>query len=813
MVKKYASNHLVNLLIYISIVGFVAISTALILIFTKKSLDNYDTSLHEIKIVQYKNAKQEAKDRVDKLVDFIHINEALLYKTEQAKVKNSVYLGMEIVKSVYEQYKFFPKEIIYEKIKDKLRNIRFFEKKSGFFFMYDLNGTCILMPPDISWEGKNLIDMRDLKGDYPIRKVVKIAKKEGEGFITCFKKVNGRRVQKVVFIKLFKPLGIILGTARNNSDIISSIEAELKKYLQSLDKDSYGYIFAYDYLGNIKKEGEFHKDINRWDYTIEGYHFIRELIEGAKINPNGFFISYEIDKNKQILSYVKAIPKLKWVIGTNVVKEDSLYAQQKALLDKEIYQTISDTVVLAMLVLSFLVLGYLVLGVRIKKRFFELESSLVKKNRELNFRATHDPLTRLPNRILLLGRISHAIDKAKRDKKMLAVLFLDIDNFKMVNDVYGHDIGDKLLQNISKMINSKIRKSDTVSRFGGDEFVILLDDLQKREDCIMIIKKILEQFKTPLSINGFSLTVTFSIGIAIYPTDTQEGETLLKYADIAMYKAKNDGKNRYVFYDKSMNVKIVEHMKIEGELKSAVKNEEFIICYQPQVDILSNKIVGFEALVRWEHPKFGLTSPGYFIQVAEESDLIVEIGNMVLKKAMEQMREWYDEGLNPGIISVNFAARQLEMLNLFECFDKILKETGCKSEWVEVEVIERFLMKDIARSVKMLNRFRKLGLGVAIDDFGTGYSSLSYLKYLPVTKLKIDKSFIDGIVENQADRAIAKSIVDLGTGLGLEVLAEGVESEEQYKILKEMGCNTIQGYYFYKPMSAKEIRELLKEYK
>ena len=811
--KKYGSDHLIRLFIYLSIAGFVIISAALILIFTKKSLDNYDKSLDEIKIAQYKKARLEAKDRVDKLVDFIHINESLLYRTEKEKVKNSVRLGIEIVKNVYEQFQWFPKEIIYEKIRDKLRNIRFFENKSGYFFMYDLKGTCLLLPAKPSLEDKNLIDLKDAKGNYPVRESIELVKQKGEGFLSWYwhKIGEDKMKEKVGYVKLYKPLGIFLGTARYSEDIIANIEKELRHYLKSLDKDSYGYIFAYDYMGNMKKEGESYSSINRWDEKINGHHFIREAIIGAQTNPDGFFISHVADNEKEVVSYIRAIPKLKWIIGTNVTNEDNLYNQQKELLDKEIFKTISDTIILSLIVLAFMIVGYVIIGLRIKKRFYMLEHSLIVKNKELSFQATHDSLTKLPNRILLLDRISHSIDKAKRDGKMLAILFLDIDNFKMVNDAYGHDAGDRLLLSVAKILNSKVRKSDTVARFGGDEFVILLDDLTKIEDCIVITKKIVESFNSPVLLESFNMNISFSIGVAIFPNDAKDSETLLRYADIAMYKAKSDGKNRYVFYDESMNKKIIEHMKIEKELKNGIRNDEFIIHYQPQVDINTKEIVGFEALVRWQHPTRGITYPDYFIQVAEESDLIVEIGNLVLKKAMNQMREWYDKGLNPGIVSINFATRQLEMTNLFEYFEANLKNSNCKSEWIEVEVIERFLMKDISRSVGMLKRFRELGLGVAIDDFGTGYSSLSYLKYLPVTKLKIDKSFIDGIVENKSDRAIAKSIIDLAIGLGLDVLAEGVENQEQFEILKNMGCHTIQGYYFYQPMPAYRIEEILKD--
>ncbi len=809
--RLYNSSRLIRILIYISISGFVVISATLIFIFTKNTIENYKTSLQEIKISHYKKAKLEAKDRIDKIVDFIGINKNLLYKAEKEKVKNSVLLGIEIIQNVYEQYQWFPKDIIYEKIRDKLRNIRFFDNHTGYFFMYDLEGNCLLLPTTPSLEGKNLLYIKDATGQHTIRKLLEIAKTKEEGFWTWhwYKPDEKVMKEKIGFVKIFKPLNIFIGTARYKEDIIINIEKELKKYLHSLDNSTYGYIFAYDYLGNMKKEGENYTDINRWDDTIKGYHLIKDAIIGAKLNPDGFYMTYTAKNEKERLSYIRAIPDLQWIIGTQVEKEKEFFMDQKRFLDKKLKKIISNTLWLAIVVLMVMIIGFLFVAQKIKTLFKILEKSLIKTNKKLAYRATHDTLTNLPNRLLLIDRLEHALNNAQREKHMVAVVFLDLDNFKIVNDAYGHEIGDTLLKYTAKIINSKIRKSDTVARFGGDEFVILLDNLHKVEDIMVILNKILNSFQKSFYIKRKKIVTTVSLGVAIYPNDTTKSETLLRYADMAMYKAKSEGKNRYVLYNKSMNEQVSQHLKIEEELKKALKNDEFILHYQPQIEVGTEKLVGFEALVRWQHPKKGLIYPNYFIEIAEDSNLIIEIGNTVLKKAMLQMKEWYKKGYNPGIMSVNFASKQLESKELFKIFENLLEETECRAKWIEVEVIERYLAKDINKSIKMLEYFRRLGLGIAIDDFGTGYSSLSYLKYLPVTKLKIDKSFIDGIETNYADKAIAKSIIDLAKGLRVKVLAEGVESKEQYAILKKMGCEIIQGYYFYKPLSKDDAQKLL----
>ncbi|KFL34245.1 MULTISPECIES: cache domain-containing protein [unclassified Sulfurospirillum] len=439
----------------------------------------------------------------------------------------------------------------------------------------------------------------------------------------------------------------------------------------------------------------------------------------------------------------------------------------------------------------------------------ELEEENKKQKKLLIHQVEHDTLTGLPNRNLLQDRLTQSIKKASRDHKVLGVMFVDVDKFKSVNDSLGHDAGDMLLKTIAGRMQSSVRETDTVARLSGDEFIVLLDGCKDVSDIFIAIKKLVAAFQEPFFLGDESFKITMSIGVSVYPNDGETASKLLKNADIAMYKAKSKGRNRYVFFDQEMNQETNEHLEVEKSLQKALANNEFVVFYQPQVNLQTEQIVGFEALIRWNHPTRGLTAPGYFIHVAEESELIVEIGNWVITEVMRQLKVWYDRGLNPGKIAINIAGKQLESTGLVAFMIQSLRENGCKPEWIEMEIVERFIMKDTSKSIALLKRFRELGVDISIDDFGTGHSSLAYLKQLPITKLKIDQSFVQNLEESGADRAIARTIIELGRGLGLKVLAEGVETKGQKEFIYSSGCELMQGYLFSKPIPAHDVELLL----
>jgi|GEM_PF-457540 len=437
------------------------------------------------------------------------------------------------------------------------------------------------------------------------------------------------------------------------------------------------------------------------------------------------------------------------------------------------------------------------------------EYALLEQKNILRYQALHDSLTDLPNRALFKDRLEHGIKSAKRHKLGLAVFFIDLDKFKDINDSLGHDVGDSVLKAVSKRLKGVIRKEDTLARLGGDEFTVVMDELKEPEDTKLLANKILEVLAEPIYIDDHMLYVTGSIGISLYPQDSNSAEYLLKYADTAMYRAKEEGRNNVQFYSTEMTERALEHMAMKTSLQQALANEEFIIHYQPQINVSTHKLVGLEALVRWQHPTMGMLSPDKFIPLAEESSLIVEIDKWVMKSAMKQVSKWYKAGLNPGVLALNLSIKQLECGDFPKKVEDRLKKYNFDAQWLELEITERQMMKKPEEVILKLNKINDLGVRISIDDFGTGYSSLLLLKRLPIHRLKIDRSFVKDVPDDEEDVAIIKVIIALAKSLNLDVIAEGVESKEQKDFLIANKCTNIQGHYYSHPVPAKEMEKIL----
>lgn len=428
----------------------------------------------------------------------------------------------------------------------------------------------------------------------------------------------------------------------------------------------------------------------------------------------------------------------------------------------------------------------------------EMENQLLQQ-------ATHDSLTELPNRVLLMDRVEQAILQAKKKGSMLAFLFLDLDRFKMTNDTLGHSIGDKLLQAVSNRLLIATNDFDTVARLGGDEFVILLQDLNNEKQALQTAEEILELLEKPFQISQHSLKITGSIGISFYPKDGLEYETLMKNADLSMYHAKDSGRNNFRVFDQEMNRRVINHMQLDNALRDAMKRNEFYLVYQPLIDLRNQKIVGVEALLRWNSHLLGHVSPIDFIGMAEENGLIIEIGKWVLEQACMQTKKWHESGFDDLCIAVNISGRQFRQTNLPEIVSEVLKKTGLPAKYLEMELTESLLVDNVESAVETMYKLKDMGAKLVIDDFGTGYSSLSYLKQFPVDKLKIDRSFICELINEHSDAAIARAIISLGHSLNLEVLAEGVETQLQHDFIIKNGCDYAQGYYFKPPDKAEAI--------
>jgi diguanylate cyclase (GGDEF)-like protein len=439
-----------------------------------------------------------------------------------------------------------------------------------------------------------------------------------------------------------------------------------------------------------------------------------------------------------------------------------------------------------------------------------LANSLDRANSELVQLALHDNLTRLPNRILLNDRLDQAIQKANRQKSHFAVLFMDLDGFKAVNDACGHHTGDQLLVEVAKRIDQAKRGEDTVARLGGDEFVLLIDPGEP-EDAAVLAQRLVESVRAPYVLGRQTVHVSTSIGIAIFPDDGRSAHEMMVNADAAMYHAKELGRDGYCFFEKAMNVNAHQQLQLQQDLRKALEHKEFVLHFQPKMIAPNGPMVGVEALLRWENPELGLVPPDRFLPLAERTGLIVPIGNWVINEACRQMAEWHAQGHGDWTIAVNLSTVQLAHAGLVEVVRKALVSNNLPPHCLTLEVTESTAMRDAEAALIVLDQLAALGVSISIDDFGTGYSSLLYLKRLPANELKIDRGFVTELAQGNDDAAIVSAIIALGQTLGMRIVAEGVETAEQQKMLTDLGCNTLQGYLLGRPMSAKRLVESLSE--
>ncbi|VAW81763.1 diguanylate cyclase/phosphodiesterase (GGDEF & EAL domains) with PAS/PAC sensor(s) [hydrothermal vent metagenome] len=433
----------------------------------------------------------------------------------------------------------------------------------------------------------------------------------------------------------------------------------------------------------------------------------------------------------------------------------------------------------------------------------------MENEKRLSFMAHHDALTELPNRTLFMDRLDQALAHARRYSRKVSVLFIDLDRFKNINDTLGHDAGDQMLTQLADRLGENIRQDDTVARLGGDEFAILLNDIEAEQDVSLLAKMILLNLEQPFEVSGRELFITASIGICLFPGDGEDSGTLLKNADVAMYKAKDLGKNNYQFYSADMSARAFQRLTMENSLRRALEREEFRLFYQPQIDIEENRIIGVEALIRWKHPDLGMVPPNDFIPLLEETGLIEQVGYWVITTACEQMQAWCEAELPKLMMSVNISGRQFHARDFVGKIEDCVRKSRVSPEWMEIEITESVLMENQNSTIKALESLGEIGFRIAIDDFGTGYSSLSYLRRFRIDTLKVDQSFIRDVIDDPDDAAITSAIIAMAQNLKLKVIAEGVETQEQLTFLKERDCRYVQGYLFSRPVSADEIKKML----
>ena len=456
-----------------------------------------------------------------------------------------------------------------------------------------------------------------------------------------------------------------------------------------------------------------------------------------------------------------------------------------------------------------LVAGAVLLTRRTLARLHAADAQRREAEAQLAQLAHYDALTGLPNRSLFQDRLGQAIARAHRSERLVALMFLDLDRFKEVNDTLGHEAGDRVLKEAAARLRTHLREGDSVARLGGDEFTVILEDVEGSDQVRGVAQKLMRAFAEPVALEGRDFFVTLSVGIALYPRDGSQAETLIRRADTAMYQAKSEGRDNFQFYMPDMSVAASERLTLEGSLRRALERGEFTLHYQPVVRLADGEIASAEALLRWRHPQNGLVPPGRFIAVAEQTGLIVPIGDWVLQEACAQAKRWQLAGLRPLRVAVNLSARQFRKAGLAESIRAALRSSGLESKWLTLEITESLLMDNAAASGAVLKSLQEMGVSMALDDFGTGYSSLAYLKHFPIDIIKIDRSFVRDIASDADDAAIVRATIGLAASLGIQTTAEGVETGEQLEYLRAHGCRYAQGYLFSVPLAAEEFGALL----
>jgi diguanylate cyclase (GGDEF)-like protein len=485
-----------------------------------------------------------------------------------------------------------------------------------------------------------------------------------------------------------------------------------------------------------------------------------------------------------------------------------LYSDVTDLVE-ELNRTQTQIIVMVSIALGLLYL-FLYLIVRRADKIINTQDQERRENEDrVRYQAYHDPMTGLPNRVNFNERLSETIARAKRSKNLVGLLYLDLDRFKVVNDSLGHDAGDQLLRLMAKRIQSVARESDMVFRMGGDEFTVILENLSHAEDATRVAQRLIKSIGESVQLVSHKMTVTASIGIAIYPSDATDVDGLVKGADAAMYRAKQAGRNTYTTYTADLNVQAIERFALEGELQQALKNGEFVLYYQPKVALPEGQIVGMEALLRWNHQRLDLLAPDKFLSILEDTGLIVPVGEWVIRTACKQNKLWQDAGLIRTRISVNVSPSQFRDKSLVTTVREILNETGLEPRFLELELTESLLIEDTHGAIEMMNKLKDIGVFLSIDDFGSGYSSLNYLNRFPVDILKIDRTFVSNLITDSKDAEITHAIASLAHALKLGLIAEGVENKEQLEFLQSHGCDEAQGFLFSEPVPAEEFGRLL----
>lgn len=781
------------------------------LLFIGDSKEKARHSIEALRSNMLEHQKDAIFDHVDQVMQQVEYRHTQTVSELEKQAQQRVSEAHQIASSIYQNNQDKSKAEITAMISDALKPIRFFNGR-GYFFIFQMDGVNVMHALKPHIEGSSGWNTVDIKGTFILRDHIKLIEKNGgEAFYRWWYQKPGfpasQEFEKIGYGQAFTPYNWFIGTGEYVADVEQDIKAELIALLADFQAFQEDKVFIFNKQGDILV----HQDPDLVGQNV--YQLDTDLAQAwrgldQRDFTQGAFVESVDSQTLAVtnIGYLKEFEPWDWYVGaTFPIAQVNAYIadQQAALADKQqqhLVRLIAFSIASALLMIgvSFLASHIIVKRFdkfqrRIKDDFERLEST----NNQMQYMALHDPLTGLSNRSALLDQIGLGIAQSKANQQGLAVVFLDLDDFKKVNDLYGHSLGDKLLKSLSRKFKAVLGTNDTVARFGGDEFVFCFPNLRDRQHTLHKIMAVKKLFEESLIIDDKLLTTDCSIGVSMYPYDSDDPETLISNADMVLYRSKLDKKGSVLFFDSQINDQIKQEYHIEQELKHALGRGELSVVYQPQICTEKSKVVGVEALVRWNSASLGFIPPDRFIPLAEKSGLIYDIGLFVYRRACEDIFHLGSKDLH---VSINVSPKQLIQDGFIDDIIAISGDVGIETERVILEVTENMFIHDPERVTPLIESLQGYGFGISLDDFGTGYSSLSHLNQFSIDELKIDKSFIAHITDNANSNALVKAILAIGKAYNIKVVAEGIETIEQYQMLSSYGCKCVQGYYLSKPL-------------
>jgi len=816
---------LLNLIRYAPVAVVFIFALAVNLIAIKDNQEQAKQSIKNLREELTIQRKYEIRSAVHEVYTNLLHEKSKIESDLKSKAKQRVYEAYGIANHIYAQNRDKSKAEISNLITEALRPIRFDGR--GHFFILDNTGTTIMNGENPQLEGVNSWNIKGEDSRFLAREMLQIMKEKGEGFLHWqFRKpgeANHKTFDKVGYIKKFEPYNWAIATGEYQDDFESSIKTKLLKWLSEYEYGENGYFFVLDKKGKLLAHHA--NDFLGLDFVI-GKNIKNDLLEkiSKQLQHGGGYIRYakpltlsgktSLDQ----VSYVREVKDWDWIIGTGFnakVFEKNLRAKEHLFIESN-NQSLMRLIYLTAVSLLLLTLSSLYVGNLIGKRFGLFQNKINSDFEELSntkdkmeYMALHDAVTDLPNRTLMLKSIQANIEAAKTNNKKLAVMFVDLDNFKNVNDLYGHHIGDLLLGVVSKRFSKLTRTNASVSRFGGDEFVFCFTQLRGKKAAENKAKRILDSLVKPIKIEGKALSIRCSIGVSMYPDDGANAEVLIRHADTVLYKTKTDKKGHVLFYSAHISEQIKRKIDIQDALASAIQNKTLSVHYQPQVRAHDETLVSVEALARWKHPTLGTILPDEFIRIAEESGMIHDLDMLIFKKACQDMMSISANGKKALKLSINISPLQLLETNYCQQLLNVTNSVGINPNRITLEETENIFIHGFDTVQPVLHALRAQGFGLSLDDFGTGYSSLSYINSLPLTEIKIDRTFVNKFTNVYQSDMLVRMIISIGRLCDLTVVAEGVETKAQLKKLLNYDCDLVQGYYFDRPLT---IEKLSKKY-